>query len=109
MNLKYGDFSHLEKRPKSKFDPNGVPFVIPKFTAHCLRHTYATTLHAAEVDVLTAKELLGHSDVKTTLNIYTHLDQAHKIKNINKLNDYLDNRVESNQINEQQCKSNASH
>lgn len=43
----------------------------------------------AGVDALTAKEQLGHSDIKTTLNIYTHLDKEHKVKNINKLDDYL--------------------
>ncbi len=46
-------------------------------------------LYLAGVDVLTAKDQLGHSDIKTTLNIYTHLDKVHKIKNVNKLDDFL--------------------
>jgi len=40
LNLKYGDFSEYERKPKSKFDPKGVPFVIERFTAHYLRHPY---------------------------------------------------------------------
>lgn len=64
---------------------------IPHFTAHWLRHTYATMLYMAGVDVLTAKDLLGHSDIKTTLGIYTHLDTKFKIRSVDKLNDYLGN------------------
>ena len=82
--------------PVSKFDPHKGPVVIETFTAHQLRHTYATMLYDADVDVLTAKELLGHSDIKTTLAIYTHLSSLRKEKSILALNDYLN------------CKSNAS-
>ena len=42
-----------------------------------------------QIDVLTAKEQLGHSDVSTTLNIYTHLDSEYKARNMDKLNSYL--------------------
>ena len=61
-----------EKR--SRFTPGGIPMTIRNITPHVLRHTYATVLHAAGVDVMTAKEWLGHTDVRTTLSIYTHLD-----------------------------------
>jgi integrase len=42
------------------------------FTPYDLRHTYATELQAAGVPLNVAKELLGHEDVSTTANIYTH-------------------------------------
>ena len=74
----------------SKFSKNRV-FVIDLFTWHCLRHTYASILYDAEVDVLTAQKLLGHSDVKTTLGIYTHLSKEKESHNINKLNNFLKN------------------
>ena len=57
--------------------------------AHWLRHTFATMLYFAGVDILTAKEQLGHADIKTTLAIYTHLDKKHKRKEIDKLDVYL--------------------
>lgn len=72
---------------------------ISHFTAHWLRHTYATMLYMAGVDVLTAKDLLGHSDIKTTLGIYTHLDTKFKIRSVDKLNDYLGNASQM-QVNE---------
>ena len=89
LNIRYGDFSQYLKKPKSKFDPGGVPFVIPRITPHWLRHTYATMLYFAGVDVLTAKEQLGHADAHTTLQIYTHLDKIHKRKAMSKLDEYL--------------------
>ena len=66
--------------------------LMPDFTPHWLRHTYATILYHAGVDVLTAKELLGHSKIQTTLDIYTHLDSQFKSKNIDKLDSFLDAR-----------------
>jgi len=99
LNLKHGDFSPFEKHPKSKFDPEGVPFVIQRITPHWLRHTFATMLYFAGVDVLTAKEQLGHKDIKTTLSIYTHLDQKHKRKEMNKLDKYLGDVEEENPDN----------
>lgn len=39
---------------------------------HCLRHTFATTLIEAKVDVKTVSTILGHRDVSTTLNVYVH-------------------------------------
>lgn len=91
LNLKYGDFSNCKDFtiPKSKFAPVKIPFVIPRFTAHWLRHTFITMLYMAGVDVMTAKEQAGHSDIKTTMAIYTHLDNKYKAKNMDKLNDYL--------------------
>jgi integrase len=89
LNFKYGDFSPFKKKPKSKFEHGGVPFVIPNITPHWLRHTFATMLYLAGVDILTAKVQLGHSDIKTTLDIYTHLDAKYKRKSMNKLDRYL--------------------
>ena len=95
LNERYGNFgidrSTLKKNGerKSRFAPGGLPTRIDTFTPHQLRHTYASMLYKAGVDVLTAKDQLGHSDIKTTLNIYTHLDSIYKLHSMSKLDDYL--------------------
>ncbi len=54
------------QKPKSKMAPGGVPIIIPKFTAHWLRHTFITMMYMAGVDVLTAAKQAGHADIKVT-------------------------------------------
>lgn len=48
--------------------------VAPDLTPYCLRHTYCTDLQKAGVPINIAKELMGHADIQTTANIYTHKD-----------------------------------
>ena len=62
---------------------------IPRITPHWLRHTFISLMYLAGVDVLTAKEQAGHSDISTTLAIYTHLDEQYKHKNISKMDEYI--------------------
>lgn len=50
-----------------------IPMRIEPFTPHFLRHTYATLLYLQNIDVVSAKQYLGHSDIQTTVNIYTDL------------------------------------
>lgn len=83
--------------PKSINAPTGIPELLERFTAHQLRYTYCTMLYLSGVDVLTASKLMGHSNVKITLDIYTHLDEKYKKLNIRKFNEYIAND-ETNQI-----------
>lgn len=90
LNLKYGTTTIK----RAKYDPRGQVITIEPFSPHCLRHTFCTIMYEAGIDVLTAKEQMGHSDERTTLSIYTHLDRQHKKKNISKLDEYLQTGTE---------------
>jgi integrase len=54
------------------------------FTFHDLRHTFASRLVMAGVDLPTVKELLGHKDISMTMR-YAHLSSDHKQAAVKKL------------------------
>ena len=49
------------------------------FTPHILRHTYATNILKAGIDLKTAQKLLGHSTIAMTMDIYNHITIDSKI------------------------------
>ena len=53
---------------------------------HALRHTYATRLFEAGVAPKTVQHLMGHADIQTTMNIYTHVMKGEKIEAVDKIN-----------------------
>lgn len=57
-------------------------------TPHMFRYTYASGLYRAGIDIKQAQYLLGHTDITTTLDTYTHFG-FHDIKS-DKMEDYYD-------------------
>ena len=49
---------------------------LPSVFVHEMRNTNANLLCEAGADPITVKERLGHSDIATTLGIYTHATQS---------------------------------
>lgn len=58
-------------------------------TPHQLRHEFATTLFDAGVDVKVAQELLGHSSIQVTRDIYTHIRRSRMESTAETLNKFL--------------------
>ena len=54
---------------------------------HSLRHTYATKLFEKNVKLKTVSELLGHSNIAITADIYTHVMPKEKNDAADKIND----------------------
>jgi integron integrase len=60
--------THVQKAIRRAVDEAGI---CKRATAHTFRHSYASHLLQNNYDIRTIQELLGHSDVRTTM-IYTH-------------------------------------
>ena len=53
---------------------------------HSMRHTYATRLFENDVPIKTVQSLMGHNDITTTMNIYTHVTPQQMTDEVQKLN-----------------------
>lgn len=52
-------------------DEGREPILLPDFTAHALRHTFCTRYSENESNLRVIMEIMGHSDITTTMNIYS--------------------------------------
>lgn len=64
-------------------------FELPRITVHGLRHSCASLLFAAGVDVKVVQKILGHAHIETTMNIYTHVTTETIEKTTDLLINYL--------------------
>lgn len=58
-------------------------------TAHQLRHGTATLMFEAGVDMYSAKSILGHANIRTTMEIYTELREKQQAISTKKLSKYI--------------------
>ncbi|MDH3972712.1 MAG: tyrosine-type recombinase/integrase [Deltaproteobacteria bacterium] len=68
--------SHVNKAVKRAVKQAGI---IKRVSAHTFRHSFASHLLQANYDIRTIRQLLGHSDIRTTM-IYTHTIKTTTIK-----------------------------
>lgn len=86
--LDYIYVNELGERVKPNYITNNFAITLKnnglkKIRFHDLRHSCASLLYANGVSLKEIQEWLGHSDISTTSNIYTHLDYSSKISSAN--------------------------
>ncbi len=72
------DFNDQEKMLAKQEKRN--PELLPYFSCHILRHTFCSRLYENEPNPKIAQEIMVHSDIQTTLNIYAEVDKSVKKK-----------------------------
>jgi integrase len=85
----YKHYLNIQAGGRDKSRSNPKLTVIDNITPHMFRHTYATILYNAGVDVKSAQRFLGHADINVTLKIYTHLSEQKKAEAVAALNNHL--------------------
>jgi site-specific recombinase XerD len=66
------------------FEPAIRDAKIRRFSWHCLRHTFASRLVMAGVDLRTVQELMGHKSIQMTVR-YSHLTPKHTLAAVERL------------------------
>lgn len=54
------------------------PFLIRHFSVHNLRHTFCTRFCENETNIKVIQEIMGHSDISTTMNVYAEATENKK-------------------------------
>ncbi len=75
------NLSEIDKATKEKREP----LLLPNISTHILRHTFATRMVENGVNAKVMQETLGHSDIRTTLDIYAEAQKEFKKKELIKI------------------------
>ena len=79
-------FGQQLKSPREWFDGVVRKAKLNDFTWHCIRHTFASRLVMAGVDLRTVQELMGHKTISMTVR-YAHLAPEHQLAAVQRLCD----------------------
>ncbi|CAM3933261.1 site-specific integrase [Mesobacillus zeae] len=62
---------------------------LPQINVHAFRHTHASLLFAAGASIKDVQARLGHTDIQTTMDIYTHVTDEAKEKTAEMFQKYM--------------------
>ena len=77
------EYNEAEK--KQALQEEREPVLLPHISCHILRHTFATRLVECECNIKTVQDVMGHSDIQTTLSIYADCTLEKKQESFNGL------------------------
>lgn len=70
--------AYNEEEEKNAKKEKRKPVLIPHFSVHNLRHTFCTRFCENETNIKVIQEIMGHSDISTTMNIYAEATESKK-------------------------------
>lgn len=80
ISLSYNE-QELERAEKE----HRKPVLLPPFSCHNLRHTFATRYCENETNLKVIQEILGHRDIATTMDVYAEATKDAKVKSFENL------------------------
>lgn len=97
----YKNFVFLSKSTGRPLNPNSVRRMLrnitemngsrevqlPNISPHILRHTFCTRLAEAGLEPKTIQHFMGHNDIRTTMQVYTHVNADREKAALEKLDD----------------------
>lgn len=69
-----------------------MPVLLPRFSCHTFRHTFTTRMCESGMNVKVVQDVLGHSDIRTTLDVYTHITKELQDMAMDDLSRYLEEK-----------------
>jgi len=80
--------------PRRWFEPVVKAANLTAFSWHCLRHTFASRLVMAGVDIRTVQELMGHKTISMTVR-YAHLAPKHTLAAVERLDVHAEAAIDT--------------
>ena len=77
------DYNAVEEIRAKKEKREAV--ILPDFSAHHLRHTFCTRLCEQETNLKVIQSIMGHKDIKTTMEIYAEATEEKKQESFERL------------------------
>lgn len=83
------DGYHVTTYPNQQLKTLIEKYEFPHITIHGFRHTHASLLFEAGASIKDVQDRIGHTDIKTTMNVYTHVTQKMKDNTAEKFAKYI--------------------
>jgi integrase len=80
---------HVTTYPNQQLKTLLKKYEFPHITIHGFRHTHASLLFEAGAGIKDVQDRIGHTDIKTTMNVYAHVTQKMKDNTVEKFAKYI--------------------
>ena len=74
-----------EEETKTAKKEKREPVLLPDFSCHQLRHTFCTRMCEQEVNIKALQDIMGHTDIRTTMEIYAEAQDGLKQRTMQEL------------------------